>query len=599
MSHSSFNRYSRAIAIMVTCSAACLAGCFAPWVSDDDPATRREQIKETLKAENRPRIVAQIGYERMLTQSRLENIGLVSRLLGTGGKVNASQPREKMLDHMRRNEVDQPNTLLDDPKTAMVVAHINAPPAARKGEIFDVFVQLSTHAESTSLRRGWLLETPLVEMSKLGGQVRSGFELASAEGQVVTTAEMSGSEDPADQLRGIVVGGARLHKGRDLGIGIEADFADAITMAAVLPAINARFTVFDGRKQTGIAIPKEDSYIQLDVPPRYQLDPFHFVNVVLQISFNESMEQRQARVETLSRQLREPTTVRSACWQLEAIGQESVPVLAAALDDPDREIRFYAAHTLAYLNDRRSIIPLAELCRQEPAFRTMCLNGLTIIDHYEAADALEELLHAADAETRYGAVRALRRKDERNPQVSGQQIGEVGKILEVPSAGPPLIAVSLSQLPEIVIFGENPTVNLPEFEYVTPEMIIRRDGPASVTISHFLPGEEDQVVQTATDLRSLLEGIAAVGGTYGNWVSFVRQISSKGHLIEPIAMNPIPSAGRVFQRNAVSKFEPGEHMMQETMILSSTEESPPKPKKKSDNETANSSWYNPFSWWQK
>ncbi|MCA9131947.1 MAG: flagellar basal body P-ring protein FlgI [Planctomycetales bacterium] len=565
-----------------------LGGCISPWLPESDPDARREQIKDTLKSEKRPRIVGQISYERMITLSRLENIGLVSQLPGTGGKVQASQPREKMLDSMRRYEVDHPNSLLDDPGTAMVVAYVAVPPAARKGDVLDVQVRLSAHSEASSLRNGWLLETSLVEMSKLGGQVREGFEFATAQGQVVTTAEITGSEDPQDQVQGIVIGGARLRKGRELGIGVEAEFADAITMAAILPEINKRFTHFDGRKKTGIATPLEDSYVKIVVPPRYQLDPYHFMNVVLQIGFNEPETQKQERIAMLGKQLLEPTTVRTACWQLEAVGEQGIPLLADILSHPNREIRFYAAHSLAYLNDRRAVGPLAELCRQEPAFRAMCLNGLAIIDSYEAGDALEELLHSADAETRYGAVRALRHRDSANPQVSAQAVGEVGKILEIPTSGPPLVAISLSQTPEVVLFGDNPRLSLPTFAYITPAMMINKEANGGLTITHFKPGQEDRAVQTSADLRSILIGIAEVGGTYGNWVSFIRECSQKGYLLEPIAMNPIPTAGRIYQRVEAPALEPGESLFQATSFNAS-DSSP-----RADART----WYNPLTWWQ-
>lgn len=568
-----------AVGLVLFCSL--LSGCFSPWVSGDDPTSRREQIKDTLQSEKRPRIVGQIAFERMITLSRLENVALVTSLPGTGGKVKPSQPREKLLEMMRRHDGDQPNTVLDAPTSTMVVAHIDAPPAARRGDIMDVQIQLSAHSEATSLQQGWMLETPLVEMSRVGGQLREGFEMATAHGPIVTAAEINGSDDPQDQIRGVIVGGAKLRKSRDLGIGLEPEFADAVTMGYILQPINARFTAFNGRKQAGIATPLEDSHIKLDVPPRYQLDPFHFVNVVLQIGFNESEAQQLARIETLQKQLLEPTTVKKACWQLEAIGEKSAPMLAEVLSHPNSEIRFYAAHSLAYLNDKRAVAPLTELAEQYPAFRAMSLNGLTILDHYEASDALSGLLNSSDPETRYGAVRALRRKDASDAQVSGRKVGEIGRILEIPTSGPPMVVVSLTQTPEVVIFGDNPILALPTFEYVTPKLMIKSQSGGKLTIIHFKAGEDDRQVQVNSDLRSLLEGIAEVGGTYGNWVSFVRQASHQGYLTVPLAMNPVPQAGRTFDRSQEPVFEPGEHFYENTIGAT-----PPRP----------AVWYNPMTW---
>ncbi|MEZ6077437.1 MAG: hypothetical protein R3C56_17730 [Pirellulaceae bacterium] len=53
-------------------------------------------------------------------------------------------------------------------------------------------------------------------------------------------------------------------------------------------------------------------------------------------------------------------------------------------------------------------------------------------------------------------------------------------------------------------------------------MMIKSQSDGKLTIIHFKAGEDDRQVQVNSDLRSLLEGIAEVGGTYGNWVSFVR-----------------------------------------------------------------------------
>lgn len=565
-------------------------GCFSPWFAGGPEMSpqqkRRERIKETLKSDKRPQILGEIAIEQMLTLAPLQNVGLVTGLVGTGGKVKPSQPRKRMLATMAINEAATPNILLDDPGTTMVIAKANVPPAARKGTSLDVIVNLSAHAEATDLARGWLMETSLVEMSRLGGQIREGFKYASAEGQVVTVAQVTGSENPADKLKGSVIGGARLLKQRELGIGIHQEFADAVTLAAILPKINDRFTTFDGSKHVGIATPTPESNIRLIVPPRYELDSYHFVNVVLQIGFGEQPNELEERIDMLTRQLREPTTVRRACWQLEAIGERTIPMLMAALDSPNSEVRFYVAHSLAYLDDRRAIVPLVQLCRQEPAFRAMCLNGLSVISHYEAEDALRELLHSADAECRYGAVRALRVRDERDAQVTSTMVGETGRILEIPSQAPPLVAVSLTQVPEIVIFGSNPNVILPEFEYVTERMIIRKEEGELVTINHFEPGAEDRVVQTTTDLRSLLEGIAEVGGTYGDWISFLRTCSEKSYLAEPVAMNPVPQSGRTYDRQPQSEFEPGERGNEETFVDTAP----------SIDVDEDSAWYNPFSW---
>ena len=375
-----------------------LSGCVTPWFHKEvDPSEEYKQeiedVKKLWQSDARPHTIEQIS-RKVITLMRIENIALVTELPGTGGKVEASSQRDRMLNIMRRHEVPNPNQLLDDPSTALVTAEVIVPPAARKRDRLNVLISLSKHAEATSLQGGWLMNTELVEMSVLGGKIRDGFGFAMAKGPLVTKQQITGDPSPESALKAMVVGGAELIQSRTIGLVIEDKFAHAVTMNTILPPINRRFTVFDGANQVGVAKPRGDGYIELSVPPRYRQDPDHFANVIQHIGVAESKEERIARLELCSRELLEPTTARRAAYQLEAAGKESIPSLVNGLQHPDHEVRFYSAHALAYLNDARSIPALQELAVIEPAFRAMCLNGLMIVESYKSSDALQELLNA-------------------------------------------------------------------------------------------------------------------------------------------------------------------------------------------------------------
>lgn len=545
---------------ILSCSLLTISGC-SGWFSRSDRnlteyGARRQEIKKQLVSEDRPTIIRQIASPAQLTLLRLENVAMVSQLQGTGGKVDASSQREKMLDMMRLSyDAQTPNAILDDPSTALVIPTAAVAPAAQKGARLDISVALSSHAEATDMTGGWLMETGLVQMSLLGGRVREGFDMARAEGHLVTQAQVTGDDSPEAKLRAIVVGGGQLLKSRNLGLNVTSEFADAVTMKAIVPVINRRFTLFDGHSETGVATPRDDNFVEIQISPRYRHDPYHYVNVIMQLGFNETPEQKSDRMALLQRQLQEPTTVRTACWELEAIGEQSIPLLTAALDNPNPEIRFYAAHSLAYLEEKRPIPELAELCLQEPAFRAMCLNALAIIDSFEAEEALRELLHAADPEVKYGAVLALRKRDESDPEVRPVAIGEAGYLLEIPSSGPPLVAVSLNQVPEVVIFGADPTVHISEFHYVNSRILIT-NAAGGLSVSKFGAGDEqDVVVEAQPTLTSLLRAITEAGGTYGDWVQFIREAHEKGLFIEPMEINPIPYSGRTYDREQQKLFE--------------------------------------------
>lgn len=571
-----------------------LTGCATPWFhKEKDPSEEYkkeiEDVKNLWRSEDRPNTIDQIS-RKVITLMRVENIGLVTELPGTGGKVEPSSQRDRMLGIMRRHDVPNPNQLLDDPSTAMVTAEVIVPPAARKRDKLNVLVSLSKHAEATSLQGGWLMNSELVEMSVLGGTIRDGFGFAMAKGPLVTKQQITGDPSPEAALKALVVGGAELLQSRNIGLAIEDKFAHAVTMNTILPPINQRFTVFDGANQVGVGKPRGDNYIELSVPPRYRQDPDHFANVIQHIGVAETKEKRLARLEQCSRELLEPTTARRAAYQLEAAGKDSVPMLLPALSNPDREVRFYAAHALAYLNDARCIPVLQELAVVEPAFRAMSLNGLMIVESYKANDSLQELLNAPDAETRYGALLALREHDSQLPIVNGEKAGQVGSILEIPSTGQPLIVVGLYQQPEIVIFGTNPNVAVSGFMYVNPRLIIRSHGPGRVTITHIAAGRDDRVQECGADLKGMLNAIAAVGGNYGDWVNFLRICGAERLFAADVAMNPVPVAGRKYSRDGFDmelSSDKKERISELSDIPVMTTEEP------SDSD---SSWINPFSW---
>lgn len=588
-------RRSRASAVAVCAVLISLYGCASPWLARKKEAAeisqeKKDNVKDLWQSPDRPRTIDQLS-RKVITIMRAENVALVTELPGTGGKVEASAQRDRMLDFMRRKNVPNPNQWLDDPSTAMVAAEVIVPPAGRKGDRLNVLVDLSKHSEGTNLQGGWLMRTELVEMMVIGPQVREGFGFAMAEGPLVTKKQISGEESLEAATRAMVVGGAVLMQSRTIGLAIAEEFAHAITMAQVIPAINRRFTVFDGSNQIGVAKPQQENYIELTVPPRYRRDPDHFANVVMHLGVAEPADERKARIECCRLELMEPTTARRAAWQLEAVGKETIPILLEGLQNPDKEVRFYSAHALAYLNDARSIPVLQELAASEPAFRAMCFNGLTLVESYKAGDALEELLHVPDAETRYGALLALREHDSHLRLVQGEMAGKVGSILELPSTGPNQVVVGLTLTPEIVIFGPNPAVQIQAFSYVNPRLMLRTTTGGRISVSHIVPGRDDRIVECSADLKSVLGAMAEVGCNYGDWVNFVRLCGVEKHIAAEVAMNPVPTSGRKFNRDG-TQHESGDEATEVNDVPAAV----PASDAKAAADREQSGWYNPLRW---
>ena len=109
----------------------------------------------------------------------------------------------------------------------------------------------------------------------------------------------------------------------------------------------------------------------------------------------------------LEQQLGDPLTAANAAMRLEAIGNDQAKRDSQqGLASNDPEVRFYAAEALAYLDETAAVEPLADVARDEPAFRVNALAALSAMDDVMAYDALRALLEVSSAETRYGAFRA-------------------------------------------------------------------------------------------------------------------------------------------------------------------------------------------------
>ena len=111
---------------------------------------------------------------------RVEAVGLVTGLHGTGSDPSPSPQRAALLEEMRTRGVANPNSVLASGDVALVMVQAILPAGVQKGDHFDVEVRVPSQSETTSLRGGYLLETRLSEMAVLSNQVHHGELLALA-----------------------------------------------------------------------------------------------------------------------------------------------------------------------------------------------------------------------------------------------------------------------------------------------------------------------------------------------------------------------------------------------------------------------------------
>jgi hypothetical protein len=226
------------------------------------------------------------------------------------------------------------------------------------------------------------------------------------------------------------------------------------------------------------------------------------------------------------------------------------------------------------------------MVRFEPAFRPVCLIGLAVNECPEARVALEELLQEAIPEVRYGALWAMRQRDPRDPLIAGVSVGEVCSFIHIPSQIP-LVTVSLEQTKEIVLFGSNPVIHLKKDFAPTPSMRLIPMSNGMVRMAKRLQTGEILQSVVSSDLASILKGIPTIEGKYADVVHMLDQLHATDQISVPVAINPRPRAGRVYDRDRAT--EADQESLDSLKLNDEAEEV----------EQADSNWFSLSSWTSK
>jgi hypothetical protein len=480
---------------------------------------------------------------------KVENIGLVTNLLGTGSDPGASQHRATLLGEMQSHKVDSPNRLLASPNTSLVLVRGFIPPGAKKGDRFDVEVYLPTQSQTKSLYHGWLMRTRLREVAVVNNTVHSGHVASLAGGPLLLLSLFKGTDDQFDTTRSLILGGGEVRTERSLGLTVESDYSSIRISSRIGAAINARFHGYKHGAKRGLATPQRDNFILLDIHPRYRNNTTRYLRVIQSIAVSERPGARLARLDRLGRQLLKPAMAANVALQLEAIGAESVPLLKKGLRSQQPPVRFYAAEALAYLDEDEAAPVLAKLAESEPAFRWHAMAALSAMDHVSALDALSNLLDVTSAETRNGAFQALRARNPDSPLAKGTNLADFYYHV-VPSKGPEMIHFSMARRPEIVVFGHRQIVDVTSFFYAGPSIMVRRLDDQRLKITRFISGQPDQIETCSRELGSLVRGIVNVGGGYSELLQGLQEAKKKGYLGARMLVGVRPRKGRTYYRVA-------------------------------------------------
>lgn len=484
------------------------------------------------------------------TVRMIQGVGLVIGLDGTGEDPPATPQRKMLLEEMRRLRIEEPESLLASPNTALVIVTAYIPPLIRKGDPLDIEIKLPEGSQTKSLRGGRLMETFLREYAYLpeGGGVKEGREMAIAHGPIMVR---GGDSESAGLVQGVIPGGAKYFSlDRNLVIRLREDYKGAKMTTRIAERIGQRFNGYNSKGIKGpLAKAKTDQTIELVVHERYRDNYPRYLQAIRSIRLHETSVEHSLRLEELSKALVKGDSSAQAALELEAIGIEAIPILKEGLQALEIEARFRAAEALAYLNDASGVPVLKEAAAKEPAFRAFAIAALSTLKDGDAVLAMRELLQEEPIETRYGALRALEIASPNDSAVISHHAEPGFDVKLIETKASQVVHVSRRRRPEIVLFGPEQRMLAPLVLRAGHDVLIQcPENSDRVKLTSIAPGRPTRELYSSLRVSEVIAAAAELGVNYPAIEEMLMQAHKQHNLSGVLAYDQLPQAGRVYER---------------------------------------------------
>jgi hypothetical protein len=262
-------------------------------------------------------------------------------------------------------------------------------------------------------------------------------------------------------------------------------------------------------------------------------------------------------MEKLKEELLIPEKSQKASFQLEALGKIGVEPLKTALKSSDTEVLFNAGTALAYLGDGSAVKILAGIAKTEPAFRVFALDALSVLKQdIEAEICLQELLQVPSAETRYGAFRALCYRNLYDKTIRGEVLRNEGgnqfSYHGITTNAPPMVHLTKSSRPEIVLFGNDIRLKRPFAINAGPAIFVNGQNE-QVVITKF--GRLDEKRTVSNKLDDIIRAVVDLGGTYPDVSQLIQEAAQSHSLNCRLEIDCLPEEFRIYHRPGGSPIE--------------------------------------------
>ncbi len=519
--------------------AACIAsGCASKTPTDPYKAEQAKVLN------NKGRLVQDLARPANVNAAKIEGATLVRGLAGTGADEPPSSYQQLVLNDLSR-DVDKKRTAKSEIaslNTAIVLMETVVPPGARKGDRLDVNVKFLPNSEATSMQNGYVEDGELYQYMT-ADIIRRGYKLGEVNGFVVLDPDQIEKKSPIAYKQGKIIGGAVVSRSRPIWLELKEDERSVGVAQRVEDVVNKRFSYtkpgYAGKKKVAEA-KAGAARVNLEIPEEYSENVIRYVNVVCAISFYETADELNERIDKLARQLLVPETSEFAAIQLEAIGSSNAKVVDAiksGLDSTNDEVRFNAAITSAYFNlrqDRQQTARiLAEFAKTNSKYRPASLAtlGTTMKTSFDVDAELRKLLADPNIETRYGAFRALWKRNPTDYMIQGENMADQFSYHCLNCGGSPYVHITNSVRPEIVLFNSEKIYLAGDVEIeANPRLIVRSDEDDVVVKKYAKGNGVDEQRRVSYKLDDVVRALVELGATYPDVSAFLTQAKTRDNL---------------------------------------------------------------------
>ena len=508
---------------------------------------------------------------------KVEGVGLVIGLDNTGSDPAPSWQRTKLLDEMRKAGIPHPDKILQTKTVTLVTVRATVPAGVGLTDKFDVDIELAPATATTSLAGGMLMTTQLAQRAKTREGDKDDKVIAVGVGPVM----MGSLTKPNDPKVGRVLGGGRVKEEAPYALTIKENRRSGKTSQLLMNTVNNRFHQTDGSDQKGMAVAKTDSLLVLKVPKTYHHNQTRYHQIIKLLPLVDNPELREKRMQKWGKDLLDPKKAGLAALRLEGLGPGAAPTLRTGLTSTDETVRFFAAESLAYLNDSEgdSAKVLAETAKKKPEFRSFALKAMAATDQSASLLKLRSLMAEPEFELRYGAFDALRTLDPTDPflgkvqvlddlpqpdtdddmavQITSTRRSKKATRREEPFAlyvvdceGPPLTHIARNIRCEVVVFGKTQKMLTPlVLGSGGPILLNASDGDSEVQITKITEKTLDvprMKVSSTLEVADLIRQIANIGASYPDVVNLLKAASDQKNLPGPFVVDAIPVANKAY-----------------------------------------------------